>query len=655
MKTMSNVDVFAVTSELNEVLRGARVDKAYQPLKDTVIIRFHVPGEGRVDVVMQAGVRIHRTNYPPQNPKVPPSFPMLLRKHLKGGVVREVRQHGFDRIVEITVEKDQEYTLMVELFAKGNIILLNQEREIILPLKRKTWSDRRIASREIYEYPPSRGINPLDHDPSELEDILMNSGADLIRTLARNGFGGLYAEEIVLRAGLDKNTPCSNLTPDDIRKIDAAIYETFKPLRELDLKPHIIGDGEDVLPIELRVYSGRERRYFESFNDAADEFFSSIFREEIRRAHEEEWEREVDRFRKRLRIQRETLEKFKKTIEVSTRRGDLLYANYSLVEEVLATIRRAREKYSWDEIKNIIADARKRGLPEASNITEIDRMGNITILLDGEPVRIDSKLGVPENAEVYYEKAKKAKRKIKGVMTAIEKTEKEIERIEKKRDDALRNIMVPRRRVKRKLRWFEKFRWFVSSDGFLVIGGRDAGTNEMVVKKHMEPQDIYLHSDIHGAPSVVIKTEGRDVPETTIQEAAVFAASFSSAWTRGFTSLDVYWVHPEQVSKTPRSGEFVARGAFIIRGSRNYLRGVPLKIAIGVVDYEGERIMSGPPSAVKRMTEKFVTVKPGYTKKEALAKAIKSRVDDENLFPLEDFIRNLPPGKGDIVEDDEIL
>jgi len=652
MKTMSNVDVFAVTSELNEMLRGARVDKAYQPLKDTVIIRFHVPGEGRVDVVMQAGARIHRTNYPPQNPKVPPSFPMLLRKHLRGGIVREVRQHGFDRIVEITVEKDQEYTLIVELFAKGNIILLNQDREIILPLKRKTWSDRRIASREVYEYPPSRGINPLDYEPSELEEILMSSDADLIRTLARSGFGGLYAEEIVLRAGLDKNTPCSNLSMEDIERINAAIGETFKDLRELDLKPQIIGDDEDVLPIELMVYQGRKKKYFESFNDAADEFFSSIFREEIRRAHEEEWEREVDRFRKRLRIQRETLEKFKKTIEISTRRGDLLYANYSLVDDVLATIRKAREKYSWDEIKNIIADARKRGLPEARNITEIDRMGNLTLLLDGEPVRIDSKLGVPENAEVYYEKAKKAKRKINGVMTAIERTEKEIERIEKKRDDALRNIMVPRRRVKRKLRWFEKFRWFVSSDGFLVIGGRDAGTNEIVVKKHMEPRDIYLHSDIHGAPSVIIKSGGKDIPETTIQEAAVFAASFSSAWTRGFTSLDVYWVHPEQVTKTPKSGEFVARGAFIIRGPRNYLRGVPLKIAIGVVDYEGERVMSGPPSAVRRMAEKFVTVKPGYTKKEALAKAIKSRVDDENLFPLEDFIRNLPPGKGDIVEED---
>ena len=117
-------------------------------------------GEGRVDIVMQAGVRIHRTRYPPENPRTPPSFPMLLRKYLKGGIVRSVRQHGFDRIVEIKVERDQEYTLVVELFSKGNIILLNQEGEIIPPLKRKTWSDRRIASHEKYAYPPIKGLEP---------------------------------------------------------------------------------------------------------------------------------------------------------------------------------------------------------------------------------------------------------------------------------------------------------------------------------------------------------------------------------------------------------------------------------------------------------------------------------------------------------------
>lgn len=651
MKTMSNVDVFAVTNELNELLSDARVDKAYQPLKDTVIVRFHVPGEGRVDVVMQAGVRIHRTRYPPENPRTPPSFPMLLRKYLKGGIVRSVSQHGFDRIVEIKVERDQEYTLVVELFSKGNIILLNQEGEIILPLKRKTWSDRRIASHEKYAYPPSRGLNPLKYELHELTEILKNSDTDLIRTLARSGFGGLYAEEIVLRTGLDKENPASDLSSEDIQRIHEAIRETFSPLESLDLKPHIIKDGEeDVLPIELRVYEKRPREYFESFNDAADEFFSSVFREEIKRVHEERWAREVGRFEKRLRIQKETLEKFRKTIETSTRKGELIYANYQRIQEILDSIRDARERYSWKEIRKIIADARKRGLPEAQDIIEIDPMGRITLEIEGERIQIDSKLSIPENAEVYYEKAKKAKKKIEGVLMAIERTEKEIEKITRRKDEALRNITVPRKRVKREMKWFEKFRWFLSSDGFLVLGGRDAGTNEMVVKRHMEPRDIYLHSDIHGAPSVIIKSQGKEIPETTIQEAAVFAASFSSAWTRGFSSLDVYWVHPEQVSKTPKSGEFVARGAFIIRGSRNYIRGVPLKIAVGIVDYDGERLMSGPQSAVEKRTDNYVVIKPGYTKKEALAREIKSRIDKENILTLEDFIRVLPPGKGDIVQ-----
>ena len=83
MKTMSNVDVYAICTELKDTLKDARVDKAYQPTKDTVLIRFHIPGKGRTDVVFQAGTRVHTTQYPPENPKIPPSFPMLLRKHLK--------------------------------------------------------------------------------------------------------------------------------------------------------------------------------------------------------------------------------------------------------------------------------------------------------------------------------------------------------------------------------------------------------------------------------------------------------------------------------------------------------------------------------------------------------------------------------------------
>ena len=84
MKNMSNVDVYAVCHELKDLLKGARVDKAYQPTKDTVLIRFHVAGKGRVDIVFQAGRRMHMTQYPLPNPKIPPNFPMLLRKYIKG-------------------------------------------------------------------------------------------------------------------------------------------------------------------------------------------------------------------------------------------------------------------------------------------------------------------------------------------------------------------------------------------------------------------------------------------------------------------------------------------------------------------------------------------------------------------------------------------
>ena len=233
---------------------------------------------------------------------------------------------------------------------------------------------------------------------------------------------------------------------------------------------------------------------------------------------------------------------------------------------------------------------------------------------------------------------------------AIERTRRDLEKVKAKGEIALERVKIPQRRVKRELKWFEKMRWFLSSQGHLVVGGRDATTNDLVVKRHLESHDLYLHSDIHGAPSVVIKRGDQEISEETIQEAANLAASFSSAWGKGYTSQDVYWVHPDQVSKTPQSGEFLGRGAFIIRGSRNYIRGVPLEVAVGVVDYQGERLMAGPQEAVSQYTDRYVVLKPGYRKKEELSREIRKHLKRDDLVSLEDIIRVLPPGKCDVQE-----
>ena len=601
---MSNVDIFTISNELNNLLSGARVDKSFQPTKDIVVMRFHVPGTGRIDLVMQCGSRIHTSQYPLENPTTPPTFPMLLRKRVKGAHVESIKQHNFDRVVEIRVKKDKYYTIIVELFDKGNIILLDEDNNIILPLKRKRLSTRDISSKIEYEFPEDRGINPITVTEKEFKEVFNDSESDVVRTLAINGLGSLYAEEVIKRANeiteLDKNTPNNELTEKQLEGLYEGFKDLFDNLSEDTIRPQIVKseNKEDVVALDLKKYDDFEKTYFESFNEACDEFYSKKVNTSIKNTRESAWNKKVNKFEKRLRLQQETLDN-----------------------------------------------------AEAQIYESIDKLGVLTLRIDDTTLNIDPKLTIPENAENYYEKAKKAKRKTKGAEIAIENTKKQLEDIKAKKDIAMENIAVPKKRVKKNLKWYEKLRWFVSSDGHLVIGGRDANSNESVVKKYLEPNDIYLHADIHGASSTAIKLNGDDVNDNLLKESGEFAASFSSAWSMGFTSQDVFWVHPDQVTKTPESGEFLAKGSFVIRGHRNYIRGARVKLAIGIVDYEGKRIMAGPIESLEKHCDNYVVIKPGFTKKEAIAKKIIHKINEDDLLTLDDIIRVLPSGKCDIDEE----
>ena len=658
MKSMSNVDIFTISNELNNLLSGARVDKSFQPTKDIVVIRFHVPGTGRIDLVMQCGSRIHTSQYPLENPITPPSFPMLLRKRIKGAHVESIKQHNFDRVVEIKVKKDQYYTIIVELFDKGNIILLDDENNIILPLKRKHWSNRDISSKREYIFPEDRGINPITATEEEFKGLFSDGESDIVRTLAMNGFGSLYAEEIIKRANdfieIDKNTPNSEISDEQLTALHKGFEDLFNNLTAETVKPQIVKkeSKEDVVALDLVKYDDYEKTYYETFNEACDEFYSKKVNTDIKNVKETAWNKKVNKFEKRLQLQQETLDNFYTTIEESQHKGETIYSNYTTIENIVNVVNQARSKdYSFKEIGKILKKAKKDGMAEAQIYESIDKLGVLTLNINETSIIIDPKLTIPENAENYYEKAKKAKRKTKGALIAIENTKKQLEDIKSKKDIAMENISVPKKRVKKNLKWYEKLRWFLSSDGHLIVGGRDANSNESIVKKYLDPKDIYLHADIHGASSIAIKLNGDEINDTLLKESGEFAASFSSAWSMGFTSQDVFWVHPEQVTKTPESGEFLAKGSFVIRGHRNYIRGARVKLAIGIVDYEGKRIMAGPIEALEAHCENFVVLKPGFMKKEALAKKIINKINEDDLLTLDDIIRVLPSGKCDIDEE----
>ena len=556
------------------------------------------------------------------------------------------------------MKKDQYYTIIVELFDKGNIILLDDENNIILPLKRKHWSNRDISSKREYIFPEDRGINPITATEEEFKGLFSDGESDIVRTLAMNGFGSLYAEEIIKRANdfieIDKNTPNSEISDEQLTALHKGFEDLFNNLTAESVKPQIVKkeSKEDVVALDLVKYDDYEKTYYETFNEACDEFYSKKVNTDIKNVKETAWNKKVNKFEKRLQLQQETLDNFYTTIEESQHKGETIYSNYTTIENIVNVVNQARSKdYSFKEIGKILKKAKKDGMAEAQIYESIDKLGVLTLNIDETSIIIDPKLTIPENAENYYEKAKKAKRKTKGALIAIENTKKQLEDIKSKKDIAMENISVPKKRVKKNLKWYEKLRWFLSSDGHLIVGGRDANSNESIVKKYLDPKDIYLHADIHGASSIAIKLNGDEINDTLLKESGEFAASFSSAWSMGFTSQDVFWVHPEQVTKTPESGEFLAKGSFVIRGHRNYIRGARVKLAIGIVDYEGKRIMVGPIEALEAHCENFVVLKPGFMKKEALAKKIINKINEDDLLTLDDIIRVLPSGKCDIDEE----
>jgi len=239
-------------------------------------------------------------------------------------------------------------------------------------------------------------------------------------------------------------------------------------------------------------------------------------------------------------------------------------------------------------------------------------------------VKIDLRRSLPENASFYYERAKKAKGKIAGAEKAIKETLEKIGKLSGEAPPAERRVVLKERKAKK---WFEKFRWFESSDGFLVLGGRDATSNEVLVKKHLEANDLVFHADFHGAPFFIVKNaDGRDIPDATKREAAEAAGSYSRAWAGGSGSCDIYYVNPEQVSKTPPAGEYLTKGAFMIYGRKNYIRGVELKIAVGFIVGESVEVIGGPVSAISKRTRHYAVLGVGDMKSGELARRIKAAV-----------------------------
>ncbi|MBI1935659.1 DUF814 domain-containing protein [Candidatus Woesearchaeota archaeon] len=252
-------------------------------------------------------------------------------------------------------------------------------------------------------------------------------------------------------------------------------------------------------------------------------------------------------------------------------------------------------------------------------------------------ISLDLTKTVEENAAVYFEKAKKIKKKIEGAKNALSESMKKLSELELKKGRGLLKESKELRFRERKQEWYEKFRWFFSSEGFLVIGGRDATSNEIVVKKHTEANDLVFHTDLAGSPFFVVKSEGRQIGEKAKEEAADATCTFSKVWKLGLQTTSVFYVNPGQVSKKTKSGEYMGKGAFMIYGKTNYINN---KINLAVGMNKKSQLMAGPIDAVKAHCEKHVVLLQGSEKASKIAKYVQHQVGGT----IDEIIRALPSG-----------
>jgi predicted ribosome quality control (RQC) complex YloA/Tae2 family protein len=645
-KEFTSFDVAAATNELKPVISDSRVNNIYQLDGKTLVFKLHKIDAPPIRLVVEAGRRLHSTVYAPESPAAPPEFCMSLRKYLRGAWLTGIEQYEFERIVTLSFKtKDGLLKLIAELFGEGNIILTNDKNQILQALFFKRMRDRNILRKETLVFPPPSGKNPFKVSLSELQEALRKaSEAEVVRATARFlGIGGVYSEEVLLRANVDKATLCKNLTDIETRGIFDALQSLLSKLAGGNLEPSIVLDQDgsflDVVPLKLKRYESFKTQGYNSFNEALDEFFLRVTAAEKALASVEvdKLKQEAKRLKRVVADQEKSISEEEKKADYDKVIGDTIYSHFNELQTfVEALLKGSREGKDWSTLVAEALEAKKAGKsPEAYIESFEGRNLALNLCIDNLRFSINLRRSLFENASEYYSRGKKAKQKAVGALVALEDSKKHLAQIEKELSRAeqlksLRPTEIMQALAKRKVEskeWYEKFRWFTSSDGFLVVAGKDAVSNEVLIKKYTTQEDVVFHAEISGAPFTVVKSEGKSIPEQTLREAGEFAASFSRAWRENAGSADVYWVKLDQLSKSGPSGEFVPHGAFAVVGKRNWMRSVPLRVAIGITVDEGTRFVGGPLDAVKAKTKTYVVLEPGdMTGKDILTRILKSLI-----------------------------
>ena len=609
--------------------------------KNSILLKLHHPTESDINLIVSTkGIWITSKKYKQMEEN---QLLSILSREIERAKINSVSQPGSERIFFLHfINKDnKERKLVIEIFGKGNIILCDESMKILWILNPVEVRHRILKTGLEYVLPPNRGedVFQITLEGMKKSRQTQPENTDLVRWLAKcTSLPRKYVEEILLHSGISAKY-ANNLSDNDVQIIyDKTKEITSKVIDETNHEPSIMVDklglAIDASPIVMSGESNTKK--VESYMDGIDQVLSNEIISIGRSLKTEETDRKI------LELEHDLEEQNKAKTQVITRSQNLRRVAHELMNLSSMGI----EDMNDSTVRNLLEN----------NDSEIVKENGITYLnIENERIKFES--SIPKFSSLLFSRAKELERGAINIDKASEELRLRVEKLQNQTQKIHEKIQFSKLESKQ---WYERYRWFVTSDGYLVIGGRDASSNSAIIRKYMTDNDIIFHAEIHGSPFFLVKNVNNQEKQDSgyVEEAAQATISFSRAWKDGLSSGDAYWVFPNQVKKGAPTGQFLPKGSFVIEGKRNFCRGIELKLSIGLVQIEKKySIVCGPLNAVRKRSLVFTSLLPGGTDSMNLAKKVKSEFVraisefDQSLaeyckkISLDEFIRMLPTGQ----------
>lgn len=537
------VTLCGLSHELQSAAEGAKIDRVQQPEKEMLLLTLRTADGNRRLLISASvsGARVHFTSQSFENPAEPPMFCMLLRKHLVGARIRKFEQPDMERLLLIRLTArdemgdESEKTLAVEMIGRSaNIILIGSDGRIIDCLRRMEYGGegRGMLPGMIYRLPPKQEKTPFFACPDgELRGILdsFEQGSEIDRELL-NSFSGLsplICRELAFRSR------------GDVGLLKENCFALRETVEAGDLAPTLIsidGAARDFSFMAINQYgAGAQSERYEDFSSLLDAFYARRDREESRKRRSRELLRSVksihERLERKLAVQRKELTDTAGR-EETRRRAELITANiYRITKGQCELVCENYFEEGCPEVR-IELDPLKTPQQNAASLYKL----------------FSRQKAAEEHLTVLIAEGEKQSEYLSAVLAEIERAENERDLSDIRRELIETGFLKKQRGGKT-----ERFKpqaplQFLSSDGCEILVGRSNIQNDELTFRIARKTDYWLHTQhIHGS-HVILRTDGLEPPQRSIEEAASLAAYYSQGRKAGKVPVD--YTQVRHVKKT---------------------------------------------------------------------------------------------------------